>query len=156
MELGLSRNNKSTYIFAMITKKTEYAIRAVWELSQGQDRLMTANQVAGAQQIPPKYLPQIVAELVQSGILTSSRGYRGGLRLNRDPNEITVLDIIEAIQGKLDLFECQHETVDCQHLPTCDLRSLYNKAQDGLESVFRGARLADMQLGLNTRGDHVK
>jgi Rrf2 family protein len=131
----------------MITKKTEYAIRAVWELAQGNGNLKTAGQVAEAQEIPPKYLPQIVAELVQAGLLVSSRGYRGGLRLNRERGEITLLDIIEAIQGRLDLFECQQADVSCQHLPECQLRCLYNRAQQAMEGIFKETRLKDIQLG---------
>lgn len=136
----------------MITKKTEYAIRAVWELAQTPEGLRTAAQVADAQQIPPKYLPQIVAELVQAGLLVSARGYRGGLRLNRPPYEITLLEIIEAIQGRLDLFECQRGAVDCLHLPGCELKKVYDRAKGALENVFRDTRLTDITFHTRERG----
>ena len=130
----------------MITKKTEYAIRAVWELAQHTESLTTAGHIADLQGIPPKYLPQIIAELVQAGLVVSSRGYRGGLRLSRKPEEITLLHIVEAIQGKLDLFECQRGAVECQYLPGCDLKAVYSRAQNALESVFRETRLTDIKF----------
>ena len=140
----------------MITKRSEYAIRAVWELSRAGGELITASAVAEAQHIPPKYLPQIVAELVQAGILASSRGYKGGLRLRKGAEDVTLLEIIEAVQGKLDLFECQHTTIDCEHLPDCVLRGVYNQAQGALENVLSATRLVDIQLGDKKRGNHGK
>ena len=130
----------------MITKKTEYAIRAMWELAQHPEKLTTAGQVAEAQQIPPKYLPQIVAELVQAGLLQSSRGYRGGLKLSQPAEDIILLTIVEAVQGRLDLFECQHAPFDCPQLPDCGLRKVYNQAQDAMETVFRETRLTDIHF----------
>lgn len=132
------------YIAAMITKKTEYAIRAMWELARHPEGLTTAGQVAEAQHIPPKYLPQIVAELVQAGLLLSSRGYRGGLKLNLPAEEISLLTIVEAVQGRLDLFECQQGPSDCFLLPSCGLREVYNRAQGAMEVVFRQTRLTDI------------
>ncbi|MBD3402297.1 Rrf2 family transcriptional regulator [candidate division GN15 bacterium] len=136
----------------MITKKTEYAIRAVWELSREREGLRTAAEIARVQAIPPKYLPQIVAELVQAGLLSSARGYRGGLRLNREPESITLLDIIEAIQGRLDMFDCQRGPIDCIHLPGCELKAVYTRAQGALETVFRETKLTDIHFQTDRRG----
>lgn len=136
----------------MITKKTAYAIRAVWELSQDPETQRTASDIAEAQEIPPKYLPQIVSELVQCGLLISTRGYKGGLRLKQDPKEISLLDIIEAIQGKIDMFECQNGQVKCKHLPYCDLQRVYNRAQDALVSVFAETKISDIHLSELKRG----
>lgn len=136
----------------MITKKSEYAIRAMWELAQHPEGLITAGQVAEAQQIPPKYLPQIVAELVQAGLLFSSRGYRGGLRLNQPAADVTLLTIVEAVQGRLDLFECQHGPFDCFRLPDCALREVYNQAQGAMEDVFRQTRLTDLSFAARAGG----
>ncbi|MBN1211793.1 MAG: Rrf2 family transcriptional regulator [candidate division Zixibacteria bacterium] len=130
----------------MITKKTEYAIKALWELSQNTDNLTTSKEIAQRQAIPPKYLPQIIAALSQAGLLTSTRGYGGGLKLSRPAEEITLLHVIEAIQGKPKLFECLLGHFDCDHQPQCRLKSVYNKAQDALESVFRRTRLSDVNF----------
>ena len=130
----------------MITKKTEYAIKALWELAQHTDNLTTSKEIAQRQDIPPKYLPQIIASLSQAGLLTSIRGYGGGLKLSRPAAEITLLQVIEAIQGKPKLFECQLGHIDCIHQPQCQLKSVYNKAQDALENVFNQTRLCDVNF----------
>ena len=83
----------------MITKKTEYAIKALWELAQNTDNLTTSKEIAQRQAIPPKYLPQIIAALSQAGLLTSTRGYGGGLKLSRSAEEITLLQVIELSRG---------------------------------------------------------
>ena len=114
--------------------------------------MMTANQIAQRQAIPPKYLPQIVSELSQAGLLHSVRGYGGGIRLARRPNELTLMDIIKAIQGQPKLFECQLGHVDCVHLPNCGLQSVYDRALAALTQVFEQTRLSDIHLSQHERG----
>jgi Rrf2 family protein len=130
----------------MLTRKTEYAIRALWELGRQPERLVTANEIAQRQGIPPKFLPQIVAELSQAGLLRSVRGYGGGLRLTHPAGEITLLAIIHAVQGELTVFECQQDDFDCIHHPVCDLRELYHRAQRAVENVFEKTVLSDLKL----------
>ena len=130
----------------MITKKTEYAIRALWELHLEPEKMKTANQVAQRQAIPPKYLPQIVSQLNQSGLLVSLRGYGGGIKLNKPANEINVLDIIIAIQGHPILFECQHDASECTLGNSCGLLEVYNKGLKAMLDVFRNTLLHDLKL----------
>jgi len=131
----------------MLTRKTEYAIRAMWELSQVTDKITTATQIAQRQAIPPKYLPQIMSELGRAGLVNSSRGFGGGLRLAKPKNEIMLLEIIEAIQGKMTLFECQCGDINCGFYNNCNLRSVYHDAQQAMESVFTNTHLTDLSFG---------
>ncbi len=139
----------------MITKKTEYAIRALWELSTHPEGQSTANEIAQRQAIPPKYLPQIIAELVRAGLVITARGFGGGLRLARPASEISLLDVIEGIQGKFTMFECQMGTMECIHLPDCDLKDAYCEAQTAVERVFTNKRLSDIRLSSPQRGPHA-
>ena len=135
------------YNISMLTKKTEYAIRAMWEIAHHDgSTLTTATVIANRQQIPPKYLPQIVSELSRAALVVTSRGFGGGLRLNRAPKEITLLEIIEATQGKMTMYECQACVYQCQHLPNCKLQAVYDKAQKSLEDTFRDVTLADLNF----------
>ena len=135
----------------MLTKKTEYAIRAMWEIAHHTgDALTTATAIAQRQQIPAKYLPQIISELSRAALVVTSRGFGGGLRLNRSAGEISLLEIIEATQGKLTLYECQACSYECQFLPGCQLLAVYEKAQDGLEQTFKVVSLADIKFGNGT------
>lgn len=130
----------------MITKKTEYAIRALWELHLDPEKMMTANQVAQRQNIPPKYLPQIVSQLNQAGLITSLRGYGGGIKLNKAAADISVLEVITAIQGKPILFECQHGPSECSMENNCGLLGMYNKALHSMLDVFGSTFLPDLKL----------
>jgi len=131
----------------MLTRKTEYAIRAMWELTQVHGESTTANQIAQRQSIPPKYLPQILSELARAGLVSSSRGYGGGLKLAKAGDEIMIFEIIEAMQGKMTLFECQCGDINCGFYKTCTLRSVYQKAQNAMEAVFSNTHLIDISFG---------
>lgn len=130
----------------MITKKTEYAIRALWELHLEPQTMMTANKVAQRQNIPPKYLPQIVSQLNQAGLLTSLRGYGGGIKLSKAAGQISVLDVITAIQGRPVLFECQQGAAECSIENDCGLMGVYNKALNSMLEVFQSTFLPDLKL----------
>ena len=130
----------------MITKKTEYAIRALWELAQSTNGPATSSQIAQRQSIPAKFLPQIMSELSRSGLVRSARGYGGGLTLGRSAADITLLEVIETIQGKLYLFDCMAFSSDCPQLLGCELRDTYQEAQDGIESVFGSMKLSDLNF----------
>lgn len=131
----------------MITKKTEYAIRALWELSQVGEELTTANLIALRQAIPSKYLPQIMSELSRAGLVSSSRGFGGGLKLSKSSKDIRILDVIEAIQGRMYLFECVAGQTDCQFYCKCGLKGVYKQAQEAMERVFANKRLSDLTFG---------
>lgn len=134
----------------MITKKTEYAIRALWELHLNPDTMMTANQVAQRQNIPPKYLPQIVSQLNQAGLIASLRGYGGGIRLNKPSDKISVLDVVIAIQGRPVLFECQHDATECYSKNNCGLLGVYNNALNSMLDVFKRSFLSELNLGVRS------
>lgn len=139
----------------MITKKAEYAVRVLWELSQADNSRVTSGKIAQRQSIPAKYLPQIVSELARSGLVNSSRGFGGGLRLGRDAETISLLDVIEAVQGKMYLFECQANPADCIALPDCKLRQVYARAQDALEAVFASTKLSELKFGKASPRDNT-
>ena len=130
---------------SMLTKKTEYAIRAMWEIAHHKGTsLTTATAIAQRQHIPAKYLPQIVSELSRAALVVTARGFGGGLKLNRLPAQITLLEIIEATQGKLTMYECQACAYECQYLPNCQLLTVYDRAQKSLEENFSKVSLADI------------
>jgi len=84
-----------------VSQKCYYALRAVLELAQrrGERSTMTIAEIAGAQDIPPKFLAVILAQLKQAGFVASVRGMQGGYRLDVAPERLTVLQVIAAIDG---------------------------------------------------------
>lgn len=129
----------------MINNRTEYAIRALWQLAESKDYFSTSEAIALAQEIPGKFLPQILSDLSRSGLVRSVRGYGGGVRLSRPPEKIKLLDILEAIQGSIFLYDCLKGPINCQHEPDCKLMKVYKKAQEALKAEFAKVTLADLR-----------
>ena len=129
----------------MINNRTEYAIRALWQLSESKDYFSTSEAIAQAQEIPVKFLPQILSDLSRSGLVRSVRGYGGGVRLSRPPEKIKLLEILEAIQGTIFLYDCLKGPIDCQHEPDCKLMKVYKKAQEAMKAEFAKVSLTDLR-----------
>jgi len=121
-----------------ITRQADYALRTIMYLSRlGMDEKAPTSIIAEKQQIPSSFLAKIISQLSVAGIIHTSRGAHGGVALAKSPNEISVLEVIEAIDGPVMLNECTHNpgicifTKDCpMHVIWCDTRKeLVNKLE---------------------------
>ena len=84
-----------------VSAKVDYALRAMAELAAAPPGLTTAEQLASAQQIPPKFLESILAQLRSSGLVASQRGAEGGYQLARPAEEISVAEVIRELEGPI-------------------------------------------------------
>jgi Rrf2 family protein len=114
-----------------VSAKVDYALRAMAELAAAPPGLMTADQLASAQQIPPKFLESILAQLRSGGLVSSHRGAEGGYELARPAVEISIAEIIRVLEG-----------------PIATVRGV---RPDELEYNGAAARLRDVWLELRTR-----
>ncbi len=93
-----------------ISAKGEYAIRAVLDLALHHDGgLMPIQEIAARQGIPQRYLEQVLLALKRAGLLTSKRGASGGYHLTRPPEDVTVGDVLRAVEGASAPFEATRE-----------------------------------------------
>ncbi len=116
-----------------ITRQADYAVRAVLHLSKmDQDQRAATSQVAKEQHIPPSFLAKIISQLSIAGLLHTSRGARGGVTLARKPEKISLLEVVEAIDGPIMLNECVGETSTCTFDDDCPLRPVWCEAQEEL------------------------
>ena len=120
-----------------ITRQADYAVRAVLYLAQiGSERRAATSQIAEEQNIPPSFLAKIVSQLSVAGLLQTSRGARGGVSLARNPEHISVLEVVEAIDGPILLNECVAAAgTSCTFGEDCPMRPIWCDAQ--LELVNR-------------------
>lgn len=89
-----------------ITARVEYACQAIFELAlRGQNDRIQAREIAERQQIPLKFLEQILIQLKNAGLVTSIRGAGGGYLLGRPPSQIRLKDIMEAVEGEVSLID---------------------------------------------------
>jgi Rrf2 family protein len=122
-----------------ITRQADYAIRAVLYLSQlGASQRAATSTVAQKQRIPPSFLAKIISQLSIAGLLHTSRGARGGVMLARDPRDISLLDVVEAIDGPILLNECVGDSSDCESKEDCPMNSVWNEAQESLVKRLKG------------------
>ncbi len=116
-----------------ITRQADYALRAVIYLSRlGPDERAATSQIAEVQHIPPSFLAKIVSQLSVAGLLQTSRGARGGVSLARDPGDITLLDVVEAIDGPIVLNECVACGGVCTFGDDCPMRPVWTQTQPDL------------------------
>ena len=116
-----------------ITRQADYAMRAVAYLTElGPDRRAATSQIAEDRQIPPSFLAKIVSQLSVAGLLQTSRGARGGVSLARSPEEISFLEVVEAIDGPILINECVLDKSACVFGETCALRPVFCDAQADL------------------------
>jgi Rrf2 family protein len=124
-----------------ITRQADYAIRAVRYLSkQGSDQRVATSTVAREMKIPPSFLAKIISQLSIAGLLHTSRGARGGVSLARLPKDISVLDVVEAIDGPILLNECVGTTKPCSFEKDCLVHPIWLEVQESLVSKLSETR----------------
>lgn len=126
-----------------ITRQADYAIRAVLYISKlGENQRAATSQIAQEQRIPPSFLAKIISQLSIAGLLQTSRGARGGVMLAKTPEEITLLDVVEAIDGPIALNECVGDQDACSFGDECPLRPIWCDAQDDLVKRLKATNFA--------------
>lgn len=114
----------------LVTREADYAVRCVMEVARvGRT---SAAQVARIQSISPTFLGKIVQSLAKSGILATKRGVGGGIALAKDPEDITLLEVIEAVGGPLVINECLQSPDNCGQVHNCPAFPYLCEAQDRL------------------------
>jgi Rrf2 family transcriptional regulator, iron-sulfur cluster assembly transcription factor len=128
-----------------ITRAGEYGVQGLMHLARrnpGQ-RIML-DEVSREEHIPKSFLAKIFQHLAKAGIVRSIRGSGGGFALARKPSEISVLEIIEAVEGKILFQRCRMDKPDCEHAGGCALCGLFERAQDGIKDVLTSTTLQDL------------
>lgn len=113
----------------MLTKKGGYAVGAVLDIARHHPQLRTTRQITETMDLPRDFISQILASLVRYGVLRSAAGPAGGYTLQRPPAEVTVLDVIEIIEGPITLEECVLGGGACDWSRLCSLHDIWSNAQ---------------------------
>jgi Rrf2 family protein len=127
-----------------ITRQADYAVRAVLHLARTGDQRTATSMIAEEQHIPPSFLAKIISQLSIAGLLHTSRGARGGVTLAREAKDITLLEVVEAIDGPIQLNECVGNNGICSFEEECPLRPVWCDAQEELIGRLKGTNFADM------------
>jgi Rrf2 family protein len=102
--------------------------------------------VAKEQSIPPSFLAKIISQLSIAGLLHTSRGARGGVMLAREAQDISLLDVVEAIDGPITLNECVEDISACVLGQTCSLRDVWCSAQEELVTRLKATSFSNIAV----------
>ncbi len=120
-----------------ITRQTDYAIRCVLYLAEHPDEVKVVDEIAKAKSIPKVFLAKILQKLSKAGIVRSYRGVKGGFELARRPKQISLLDIIEAIEGPVAMNICAIDRRLCNMSNSCLVHPVWVKLRMDTENKLR-------------------
>jgi Rrf2 family protein len=128
-----------------LSTRATYGVRAMLAIAMNQNKgPMMTKDIAEIQGLPPTYLEQLMVLMRKAGLLTATRGAHGGYLLARSAAEITLLEIIEILEGPLNLAECPVGTGCCGKPETCALNELWAEGSKALSDVFANISLSKM------------
>ena len=137
----------------LFSTKAEYGVRLMVELGRHADDAPVAlSAVAEAERLPLSYMEHLVAKLRKAGLVESTRGAHGGYRLARAPEEITMDEVVEALEGQIAPMECFQELPEgrvlCSHEAdgheACATKLLWMRVQGGVSRALSGTTLAEL------------
>ena len=128
-----------------LSTRSTYGLRAMMALAHGYGQgPMLLRDIAQRQQLPTTYLEQLMVPLRKARLVSATRGVNGGYVLTRQPEEITLCEVIEILEGPIELVDCAG-VVKCKSHPcSCALKSILNDAGALLINFFNGITLADL------------
>ncbi len=109
----------------LVTRELDYAVRTVMYLARNADRRVNVGEIAGAMQIPKTFLAKLLQRLVRNHILSSSRGVNGGFQLAGKAADISLLTIMEAMQGPAAINVCAIDSKRCRLSATCSVHPVW-------------------------------
>jgi Rrf2 family protein len=128
----------------MITRKTDYAIRCVLHLAASQKEVVMVNEIARERDIPKSFLAKILQNLAKAGIVQSSRGLKGGFRLARKAEAISLLDVVESIEGPVSMNICAVDKKKCIQGSTCSVHPVWVDIRADVENRLKGVSFEDL------------
>lgn len=140
------RKSRKAGVEMKISTKGIYAIESMVDLAlHSADGVESMKNIAERRELSEKYLEQIVGALRKAGLITSTRGAGGGYLLARKPEEIKVIDILQAVESSLIPIECLYKKTDCGiNCDTCATRGFWNGLWKEIEDVAESVSLLDL------------
>ena len=122
-----------------LTKRADYAIRAVLALSGAADgERLSVRRIATDERVPGRFLPQVMGDLVRAGLVEGTVGRSGGYRLAKPSSEISLLEVVEAVEGDSRRRVCILRGGPCALAGVCDVHAVFAAAQEDVLGRLRG------------------
>jgi Rrf2 family protein len=128
-----------------LSKKADYALIAMKHLALRGDRgSSSAREIAALYDIPIELMAKVLQRLVQRGLLVSQQGTRGGYHLSRAPIQITVADVIQAIEGPVTVTACSTDEGRCEQFSKCNVRDSLYRVRERILAALGECTIAEL------------
>jgi Rrf2 family protein len=128
-----------------LSKRADYALIAMKHLALRGDRgSSSAREIAGLYDIPIELMAKVLQRLVRCGLLASHQGTRGGYQLSRVPTQISVADVIQAIEGPVTVTACSTDDGPCEQFSKCNVRDPLYRVRDRILAALGECTIAEL------------
>ncbi len=139
-----------------ISAKSRYAVRALIELAQhNEGHPVAIAAIAARRDIPLQFLEQLFSTLRKAGILNSHRGVRGGFSFKKLPEDVSVLDVVEILDGNVAPSACTAGAA-CNKINHCVMQEVWTDVKNNLEGVLGAANIADLAYRDSLMQEHAE
>ncbi len=131
-----------------LTTKGRYGLNAMYDLAASEgEGPQSVKAISQRQNIPEAYLEQLICSLKKAGLVVSVRGAQGGYRIARSAGEISIGDILRALEGEVLQIECLADEEFCANACSCPSRRVFRRLAEGMNQLVDSISLADMIAG---------
>jgi Rrf2 family protein len=135
-----------------IKRETDYAIRCLFYLSGKEDEVVMVDEIAQEMRIPKTFLAKILQRLAKAGLVLSYVGVKGGFYIAKNPEEISLYDVITAIEGPVAMNKCTVNKRSCSLSSRCKVHPIWVNVRREIEEVLRKNTFKTIREGKTIRG----
>ncbi|MCK4994618.1 MAG: Rrf2 family transcriptional regulator [Candidatus Omnitrophica bacterium] len=128
----------------IITKDSDYAVRAIMHLEKNRERFVSSSEISRKENIPLIFLRRILQKLIKGKIAESKEGVSGGVKLIVSADKISVANVINIIQGQIQLIECMFREKACENRAKCILRKKVMGIEENVIEEFSKLTIRDL------------
>jgi len=125
-----------------LTRRTDYAVRAMIALARQPDETLSSTELSESTHIPVRFVTQVMSNLVRADLVSAVIGRSGGYRLGSDPESVSVLSIVEAVEGDVRRQHCTLRGGPCQVFEPCEIHHVFSGAQEAFIAQLASSTLA--------------
>ena len=128
-----------------ISTRGRYGTRLLLDLASQQDNgPIPLKDIARRQHISLSYIEQLVTPLIAAGLIKSTRGARGGIRLAKSPHEINLSDVVGLLEGSISPVDCLDDPEACPRSDVCATRDVWSEMKDAMDGVLKSVTIHDL------------
>jgi Rrf2 family protein len=127
----------------ILSRKSDYGLRAALELAQLHGGFLSARQIAQTHGLPAAFVKKLMQILCRAGLVTATVGQQGGYRLARPPDQISIRKLLEALEGDLSPVACLIPDADCELVAGCPTRRVWSQIDRKIQQALQEISLQD-------------